>query len=126
MNKTVYITNKSSTHDYASAAKLGALRFVTIGNYPIFKTDRLQEEIITALTYSQKSDYLLFSGSSVVAGMCMAVWLELHGEANILLWDRTDDIYVERLIQKSRLKIELESARDLAEGRSSRMVRGDS
>ena len=58
---TVYVSNRASTHDYTSASKMGALRFVTIGNYPIFKTARLQEEIITALAYSTKDDYLLFS-----------------------------------------------------------------
>lgn len=122
---TVYVSNRASTHDYTSASKMGALRFVTIGNYPIFKTARLQEEIITALAYSTKDDYLLFSGSSVVAALCMAVWLEMHGVAKILLWDRTEDCYVVRVIEQSRLRIDLESARDLAEGRVSRMVRRD-
>ena len=123
---TVFVTNKSATHDYSSAAYVGALRYVTNGNYPIFKTTRLQEEIISVLAYSTKDDYLLFSGSSVVAAICMAVWLEMHGIAKILLWDRTQDKYVVRVIDRQPLRLELETAIDLAEGRPSRVVRRDS
>jgi len=120
---TVFVTNKSHSHDYTSASKLGALRFVTNGNYPIFKTIRLQEEIINALAYSSKDDYLLFSGSSVVAALAMAVWLEIHGVAKILLWDRTQDSYVVRVIETKQIRIEVETAKDLIEGRPTGMVR---
>lgn len=117
---TVFVTNKSTVHDYTSAMQYGALRFVTTGNYPIFKTMRLQESIIDVLVHSNKDDYLLFSGSSVVAALCMLIWVKMHGYANILLWDRTQDKYVTRVIEGGKLEINIEQARDLA----GRMVRG--
>ena len=100
---TVYITNRSASHDYTSATKHGAIRFVTSGNYPVFKTSRLQEEVAEALAYSQPSDYLLLSGSSVVASICVAVWLEMHSTCHILIWDRVQDVYVLRIISKSEI-----------------------
>jgi hypothetical protein len=108
----VYITNRSPTHDYAAAARFGAIRFVTTGNLAVFKTSRLQQEIIEALAYSMPSDYLLFSGSSAIAALAFSVWMEMHGRANILLWDRQADQYVERTINRSELRVEIEQTRD--------------
>lgn len=112
MSKTVFISNMSKTHDYSKAAKHGALRPITSGNYPIFKTNRLVTEIIGVLTDSTPDDYLLLSGSSVVAALCTSVWMELHGRCNILLFDRTRDQYVERNIVKSDLRREIEQTID--------------
>jgi hypothetical protein len=109
---TVFVTNRSPTHDYSPAAKFGSLRFVTMGNYPIFKTGRLQEEIIDALIHSTPDDFLVISGSGTIAAMCMAVWLELHGKVKMLLWDRTEGTYVVREINKPMLRVEIETARD--------------
>jgi len=75
----------SPQHSYDSASKYGAIRPVTSGNYPVFKTDRLIEEVVRSLTYSSRTDYLLFSGSSFVAGICMGVWLAMHKECHALL-----------------------------------------
>ena len=122
MNQTVFITNRSPTHVYDSAYTFGSIRYVTSGNYPIFKTARLQEEIIDVLAYSTKHDYLLFSGSGVVAALCLTVWLEMHGECRALLWDRTEDAYVLRVIERSNIRLEIERASDRAQGSSSRMV----
>ncbi len=123
MTPTVYITNKSSTHDYSSALRYGAMRFVTTGNYPIFKTARLQEEIIEALINSSPEDYLLLSGSSAVAAMCVLVWFQMHSVAKILLWDRTQQVYVLRALDRSTIRVEIESVKDRVQGGAGRMVR---
>lgn len=116
MTQTVFVTNRSSTHVYDSAMKYGALRFVTSGNYPIFKTTRLQEEIIEALINSNEDDMLLFSGSAAIAGMCMSIWLELHKRVRVLLWDRTQDLYVLREFTKQDIRLKIEQTAD-ANGR---------
>lgn len=113
----VYITNRSDTHSYDSATRVGALSFVTTGNYPVFKTNRLQEEIITALAHSTKDDYLLFSGSGVICALCLAVWLEMHSTAKVLLWDRTQNMYVTRIIERRELITSIEVEQDLITGR---------
>jgi hypothetical protein len=111
-NGVVYVTNKSPTHDYVSATSYGALRFVTMGNYPVFKTARLIEEITTALVYSRPEDFILFSGSAVVSALVMSVWLEMHGKANVLLWDRVNSKYVLRPIDRQNLAVGIEAAMD--------------
>jgi len=108
----VFVTNRAGDHDYTPAEKWGALRFVTSGNYPIFKTTRLREEIIEALIHSTPDDYLCISGSAVVASLCTIVWLELHKQVNMLLYDRQNEVYVLRTIERSNLRMEIERAVD--------------
>lgn len=103
MSSAVFITNKSPSHEYSPAAKFGAITFVTMGNFPIFKTQRLQEEVIKSLVNSRPDDYLLLSGSSVIAAMCLTVWLHMHGKAKMLLWDRTQNEYVLRVIDSEEI-----------------------
>jgi hypothetical protein len=87
----VFVSNWNDEHDYSSAALHGQLARVTSGNYPIFKTLRLQEEIARALQKSKPDDFLLLSGSSLVAGLCMTAWMFMHGRCKILLLDRREN-----------------------------------
>lgn len=109
---TVYVTNRSPTHDYSPAEKYGTVAFLTSGNYPIFRIERLQEEMIEILIHSQPSDYLLPSGGSVIVGMAMAIWLQLHKEVKLLLWDRARDEYVERRVDLSIMRLAIEETLD--------------
>lgn len=108
----VFITNKSSTHEYSPAGKFGAIRFVTMGNYPIFKTRRLQEQIASVLVHSQPTDYLLLSGSSMIAALCLGIWLNIHKEARILMWDRSQNEYVMRVVSTEEIRLDVETAVD--------------
>lgn len=112
---TVFVTNMSPDHNYGSAEKFGALRPVTSGNYPVFKSARLLEEIASVLAYSSPTDFLLFSGSSFVAGICLATWLLKHKECHALLYDRTQRGYVPRVVRKDDIIMQLEKTRDRME-----------
>jgi hypothetical protein len=107
----VFISNMASGHDYSSASKFGAVRPITSGNYPIYKTERLLEEIVTAVLEASPEDYLLFSGSSVVAALCAVVWVLIHQQARILLWDRGARSYVLREINRDSIKLLIERIR---------------
>jgi hypothetical protein len=109
---TVFVTNVARDHDYTSLARYGAMRPVTSGNYPVFKTARLTEEIIRELAQSTPDDYLAFSGSGFVAGLCLTIWLIFHKECHTLLYDRKEGAYVHRLIKRSDLVIQIEKTRD--------------
>src|SRR5690349_6166966 len=102
---TVFVTNKSPQHDYDSAMQYGALRFVTQGNYPIFKTARLQEEIVTTLIHSQPEDYLVLSGSAMIAAICMHVWMEMHGRIKALVWDSKQ--YMVRELSRQSIRLDI-------------------
>lgn len=112
MSATVFVSNMSRDHDYGKAAVFGAIRPITSGNYPIFKTGRLQEEIVTALIHSTEDDYLCLSGSSVVAGLCLAIWLTMHKKVNLLLHDRRQGAYVPRTLNRDEMRLDIERARD--------------
>lgn len=109
---TVFITNMAADHNYESAAKFGAIRPVTRGNFPVFKHIRLIEEISETLIHSSKGDYLAFSGSGFVGALCLSVWLMLHKECRALLFDRQQNAYVLRVIKRDALVINIEKAKD--------------
>lgn len=111
-NAVVYVTNMSSAHSYESATRYGAIRPVTSGNYPVFKSDRLMEEVVRALVHSTEADYLLFSGSSFVAGLCLAVWMTMHKECEALLWDPKQSSYVPRKLRRGDILTLIEKERD--------------
>lgn len=119
MSSTVFITNKSPSHEYSPASRYGAIRFVTMGNYPVFKTQRLQEEIIKVLVHSSPDDYLLLSGSSVIAALCMAIWLTMHPVVKLLMWDRAENEYVLRVIERSSIQLGVVEAQDVIAGLTS-------
>lgn len=116
-NATVYISNKASQHNYTPAATWGAIKPVTSGNYSIFKTIRLRDEVIKVLLNSEKTDFLLLSGSSIIAGICMSVWLLMHDEVKLLLFDRKERKYVVRTLSKHDIKLAIEEALDEARRR---------
>ena len=98
-------------HDYSRASVYGALAPITSGNYPIFKTSRLLEEITTKLTESTPDDYLLLSGSNTVAALCLAVWFAKHRGVKLLLFDRPNG-YVERTISREEIHLMIETVDD--------------
>lgn len=114
-NATVFITNMAADHHYESAAKFGALRPVTRGNFPFFKHLRLQEEIAETLIHSNKTDYLAFSGSGFIGALCLQIWLMLHKECRALLFDRQQNAYVLRVVKRETLITNIEQAKDEAE-----------
>lgn len=116
-HRTVFITNMAGDHSYTPAARYGAIRPVTSGNYPVFKTARLVEEIAAALASSSEEDFLLFSGSSFIAGLCLAMWLARHKKCRALLYDRPQGGYVPRTIDRSELEVQMEKAADRLEAR---------
>lgn len=123
MNKpprTVFITNMARDHEYAGAARYGALRPITSGNYPIYKTPRLLEEIVQALVDSDADDYLCISGSSIVAALCLWVWIEMHRKCNMLLFRPADGgSYLLRVLDRAEVRNEIEHTRDRLKGRPS-------
>lgn len=108
---TVFVSNMSRDHDYSKAATFGAVRPVTTGNYPIFKTARLQEEIVRALLASEETDFLLISGSSIVAALCLMIWMQMHKSVQLLLFDRRQECYVPRKLSKDDIYTEIERQR---------------
>jgi len=113
----VFLTNMAADHNYESAAKFGAVRPVTRGNFPVFKHIRLIEEIAETLAHSNKEDYLAFSGSGFIGALCLSMWLMLHKECRALLFDRQQNAYMLRVVKRDALLIDIEKAKDKANAR---------
>jgi len=110
--KVVYISNMSPAHSYESASRYGAIRPVTSGNYPVHKTERLLEEIIQALVQSEEDDYLLLSGSSFIAALCLAVWFMLHKRCLALLWVPRQQEYILRTLKREDILTQIVKMQD--------------
>lgn len=106
----------AADHNYEFAAKFGAIRPVTRGNFPFFKHVRLLEEITETLIHSSKEDYLAFSGSGFIGALCLSVWLMLHKECRALLYDREEEAYVLRVIRRDMIVTNIEKAKDKING----------
>jgi len=89
------------------------MRPITSGNYPIFKSTRLLEEIVLALSQSEDTDYLAFSGAAFVGALCLAVWLILHRECKVLLYDPRQNAYVPRVLKRNDIIVQIEKLREL-------------
>lgn len=112
-HRVVFITNMGRDHNYSAAARFGALRPITRGNFPMFQTERLREEVVTALSSSTQEDYLVLSGQAFISGLCMLVWMEMHGRCKVLMHDKSNDSYVHRTLSRSDLRMQIEQARDV-------------
>ena len=113
LSSVVFLSNLGK-HNYESLASYGAMRPVTQGNYNVFKTERLKEEIIECLLDSSPTDFLALSGSTLVAAICLEVWLILHGKVQLLIFDPRQDQYVPRVFDRGELLLTIEKARDKA------------
>lgn len=114
-NHTVFISNLGGGKDYSSVAKFGAMRPITSGNFPIFKTDRLMEEVITAILDSEPDDYLVLSGSGLVTALCLSVWLIIHKKARLLLFDKRQGDkgqYVPRTVTREEIILSIEHIKE--------------
>lgn len=101
MNAKVYISNLSPLQKYESAKLYGPLIPLTKGNVPIFKTTAIQEEIKSGLEDSTPDDFLIISGSAVIAALVMGIWLTLHPTCKLLLYDKREDSYSLRVIDRA-------------------------
>lgn len=64
---------------------------------------------------SKATDYLAFSGSNFVAAICLEVWMMLHKECNVLLYDPRQRGYVPRSMKRSDMILQIEKQRDKLE-----------
>lgn len=96
----VFISNLSPLQKYESAKEYGELVVLTRGNMPIFKTQALQEAINNGLETSDEEDYLIISGSAVIGALTMSGWLIRHPKCRLLLYDKSEDAYSLRVINR--------------------------
>lgn len=88
----VWVVNFSG-HDYRKAQEHGEVVPVTVGYVSLGSLDRVLFDVINKLKDSSPDDWLLPSGLIALNSIATGVWVRLHGNLRLLLWDRKDDTY---------------------------------
>jgi hypothetical protein len=68
---------------------------LTTGNVNYFNLDRLMVTVAPKLRSASADDYLLISGTPVIVGLIMSMWLTRFGKVHLLQWSQSKDKYIE-------------------------------
>lgn len=104
----VYIANYSHEFDYEPAKAFGDLVPISSGSHSFLRTIQLQRHIAGAIIRSAVDDYLIISGSGIIGGFALAMWLTRHGACNLLIFDKTT--YIPRTVSQEELEVALAEA----------------
>lgn len=102
MTRRVYIVNKSG-HDFSSARHFGSLVYLTEGEKDPFQVTKMYRQMAAILVDSQRDDYLLVSGLTVMNCIASSVLARKHGIVNWLLYDNRSESYKVRTIDVDSL-----------------------
>jgi hypothetical protein len=96
MQSTVYVSN-AGMHDYSSLEKWGSpIKFVTTGDIDRMHPERLQLTLVRTMHTFQEHDYLVFSGSPIPFGLCLAyLFRKGFEQVRVLYWMRKTNTYFE-------------------------------
>lgn len=99
----VWLVNEGG-HPYEKAEKFGRIIPVTVGTINVFNPDRLMVNVSHRLRMAIDSDYVAISGSPVLNGLMMAMWLKRFERMNLLLWSHRDTDYKLTTITRSAME----------------------
>lgn len=91
----VFIPNKGY-HDYSDAMRFGQLCYVTTGVQNKYGVSNMARCWAAALADSNPDDFILQTSLSILSGVGAAVFAQMHGRVNFLLWQK--DKYIARTI----------------------------
>ena len=91
-----FVSNQQRGRDYEPLERKYPTTFVTVG------AELNVEFIVRALAHSTPQDFLVLDGSPIISSICLAIWLEQHGECNILsIIGRNESWYSNRVSRTS-------------------------
>lgn len=98
MDAKVFVTQENPNLNYLPAEEFGEIVFLTRSEFsPIrnsLNNDRLLDEIRSKLKeFRPKEDYIVISGSPVVAGIVFMLIREITETLNVLRWSNRDHVY---------------------------------
>jgi len=103
-NSIIYITQDG--HNYDNVKRFGIeLIFLTEGLTNIFRTNDLINHLKLKLRNFKQSDYLLFSGNSVISSLCLSILFTKFKTVDILIFNSHDKKYCPRQIDLGNLTI---------------------
>lgn len=84
----VYVVNKGC-HDHSDAERFGKLVYLSHGAINRYATSNMFREFMPKLSNSNKEDYILITGLTVMSSMACAIFAMLHKRLNLLLYKST-------------------------------------
>lgn len=99
MPRKVYIVNKS-VHDFSAATEYGELVYLSEGSINRFDTSRIYRMFYPILKNSNKEDYILITGLTVMNLVAAFIFAMKHKRLNLLLFKsyRGQKEYLERVL----------------------------
>ena len=95
----VWIVNKGG-HDYGPADVYGRTVPITTDSINPFNLDRMMVLIKARIVHADPNDFVLISGSPILNGVVLAMWLERFGKVNILQYSKRKFKYERLLLTK--------------------------
>ena len=99
MSKRVYVVNKS-VHDFSAAVEFGELIYLSEGSINRFNTSQIYRKFYPILKDSNKTDYILITGLTVMNLVAAFIFAIKHRRLNLLLFKsyRGEKEYLERIL----------------------------
>lgn len=98
--KKVFVINDSG-HDFSQAKKYGELVIVTSGTINKYQPTYMFREFSSFIESSDKDDYILVCGPTVMNIVFAGMFASKHGRINLLLWlidGKGENKYVSRTL----------------------------
>jgi len=105
--KKVFVINRGC-HDLSDAERFGEFVFLSEGAINRYAVANMYREFVQHLKESNKEDFLLITGLSVMSSLACSIFARMHGRINLLLYkaSRTPDVeghYIERTVMIDEL-----------------------
>jgi hypothetical protein len=101
---TVFITNKSP-HDFTPAERFGKIVYLSKGMFDPYSIGRMYRLFSEGLKYSEKTDYILLTGLTVMNTVASVVFSLKHHRLNLLLYDLERNRYVAKTLVFEELEV---------------------
>lgn len=92
----VLIVNKG-THDYSGARRFGELVFMSEGLFGRLAVGYITRTFRPYIEDSDKNDYILLSGTSVMNALACSMFTHKHGQLKLLIYDRDGEYALREL-----------------------------
>jgi len=108
--KKVFVVNRGC-HNHTDAERFGELVFLSEGAINRYAVANMYREFVQHLKESNKEDFLLITGLSVMSSLACSIFARMHGRINLLLFKatRTPEVegrYIERTVMIDELLTE--------------------
>lgn len=92
MPASIWLANDIGHSGYERAKRIAGedaiISPLTIGNVNVLQLDRLTWTLAQGIAkYVKPEDFLLFSGTAIIPAMALLLWVTMHGQCKILLWN---------------------------------------